>query len=110
MKPFTNSQRSQLEQLRNEKPRKVRVGGIVLARLGGFPPATECLVEAIDNTTSGEGLQEAELTTIRLFCKVLLRPSGRKLTGPDDMSVGPWEPGERRTVLLPGFAVEQVVS
>jgi hypothetical protein len=110
MKDFINGASSDLERLRAEKPRPVRIGGIVLVKLGAVGPATECKVERIVNITTGNERTEAELAAVRLFCKVEVRPSGRKLDGPDDMSVGPWEPGETRTVLVPGYDVHRVVS
>ena len=99
-----------LEEMKAASPRKVRVGGIVVAKLGALPPAVECKVEAIINAMTDEKKTEADLAAVRLLCSVVLRPSGRTLTGPDDMSTGPWEPGESRTVLLPVFIIERVVS
>lgn len=111
MNEFINSQSSELERLRAEKPRKVRVGGIVVVQLGALTAdRVECKVEAIANVASGAETQETELTTVRLFCRVLVRPSGRKLAGPDDYSTGPWEEGCTSTVLVPGYDVLSVVS
>jgi hypothetical protein len=99
------------ERLAAATPRKVRVGGIVVAQLGPLTvDRVECKVVSITNAGTGEEELAAELSTVRLFCRVEVRPSGRKLTGPEDYSTGPWEEGCTTTVLLPGYDILRVVS
>jgi hypothetical protein len=92
-----------------EIPKRVKVGDIVLAKLGSVGPATECKIERLTVVSTGRSRDEAELFLVRQLYKVRLLTSGRKLSGPEDYSVGPWEPGGR-VVELPGDVIESVVD
>lgn len=88
---------------------KVRVGGIVLAKLSPVVPASECKVERLVVTGTGREKKEADLDLVRLLYKVTLQTSGRRITDLDDYSPKPWEPGGK-SVELPGYVVEQVIE
>lgn len=88
---------------------RVRVGGIVLAKIGAIGHATECKVEKLTIVGTGRSRPDADLFLVQQLYKVTLRPSGRRIADLDDYTVHPWEPGSTHSVELPGSVIERVL-